>query len=56
MESPDLDHPRIDLVALGPIGRTGARTFARMVPDAIFYQERVPYADDAPDLPDFENL
>jgi flavin reductase (DIM6/NTAB) family NADH-FMN oxidoreductase RutF len=56
LESPDLDHPRIDLVALGPIGRTGARTFARMVPDAIYYQERVPYAADAPDLPDFENL
>ena len=56
LESPDLDHPRIDLVALGPIGRTGARTFARMVPDAIYYQERVPYAADVPDLPDFENL
>ena len=56
LESPDLDHPRIDLVALGPIGRTGSRTFARMLPDAIYTQERVPYAADAADLPDFENL
>jgi flavin reductase (DIM6/NTAB) family NADH-FMN oxidoreductase RutF len=44
LESPDLDHPRIDLVKLGPIGRSGARTFVRAIPEAIYHQERVPYA------------
>ena len=43
LESPDLDHPRIDLVKLAPIGRSGARTFVRAIPEAIYHQERVPY-------------
>jgi len=43
LASPDLDHPRIDLVALAPIGRSGARTFVRAIPDAIFHQERTPF-------------
>jgi flavin reductase (DIM6/NTAB) family NADH-FMN oxidoreductase RutF len=43
LESPDLDHPRIDLHKLMPIGRSGARTFIRAIPDAVYYQERVPY-------------
>ena len=42
--STDLDHPRIDLLAMAPIGRSGARTFIRTIPDAVFHQERVPYA------------
>ena len=43
LASPDLDHPRIDLHQLMPIGRSGARTFIRAIPDAIFHQERIPY-------------
>jgi len=43
LESPDLDHPRIDLQALGPIGRSGARTFIRTTPEAVYYQERTAY-------------
>jgi len=43
LESPDLTSPRIDLLALAPIGRSGARTFIRTIPDAVFHQERVPY-------------
>lgn len=43
LDSPDLDHPRINLVKLGPIGRSGARTFVRAIPEAIYHQERVPY-------------
>jgi flavin reductase (DIM6/NTAB) family NADH-FMN oxidoreductase RutF len=43
LESPDLDHPRIDLQALAPIGRSGARTFIRTIPDAVYFQERYPY-------------
>jgi flavin reductase (DIM6/NTAB) family NADH-FMN oxidoreductase RutF len=43
LESPDLDHPRIDLAALVPIGRTGARTFVRVVPEAVYHQPRIPY-------------
>ena len=43
LESPDLDHPRIDLHALAPIGRSGARTFIRTIPDAVYFQERYPY-------------
>jgi len=43
LESPDLDHPRIDLQKLGPIGRSGARTFMRTTPDAVYHQERHPY-------------
>jgi flavin reductase (DIM6/NTAB) family NADH-FMN oxidoreductase RutF len=43
LASPDLDHPRIDLHALGPIGRSGARTFIRAIPDAVYHQEREPY-------------
>ncbi len=43
LASPDLDHPRIDLLALGPIGRSGARSFVRAVPEAVYHQERVPY-------------
>lgn len=43
LESPDLDHPRIDLLALAPIGRSGARTFLRTAPETVFHQERVPY-------------
>jgi flavin reductase (DIM6/NTAB) family NADH-FMN oxidoreductase RutF len=43
LESPDLDHPRIDLHALAPIGRSGARTFIRTIPDAVYFQERIPY-------------
>ena len=35
LESPDLDHPRIDLHALAPIGRSGVRTFIRTIPDAV---------------------
>lgn len=44
LESPDLEHPRIDLLRLAPIGRSGARTFVRTIPDAVFHQERFPYA------------
>lgn len=40
LESPDLDHPRIDLQALSPIGRSGARTFIRTTPDAVYHQPR----------------
>ena len=43
LESPDLDQPRIDLHALAPIGRSGARTFIKAIPEAVFYQERVRY-------------
>jgi flavin reductase (DIM6/NTAB) family NADH-FMN oxidoreductase RutF len=43
LASPDLAAPRIDLLALAPIGRSGARTFIRTIPDAVFHQERVPY-------------
>lgn len=43
LESPDLDHPLIDLHALAPIGRSGARSFIRAIPDAIYHQERIPY-------------
>jgi len=43
LADPDLDHPRIDLIALAPIGRSGARTFIRAIPDAVYYQERIPY-------------
>jgi flavin reductase (DIM6/NTAB) family NADH-FMN oxidoreductase RutF len=43
LESPDLDHPRIDLLKLAPIGRSGARTFLKTSPDTVYYQERVPY-------------
>lgn len=43
LASPDLDHPRINLHALGPIGRSGARTFVRATPDAVYHQDRVPY-------------
>lgn len=51
LESPDLDHPRIDLQALGPIGRSGARTFIRTTPDGVYHQERTPYrANEKEDL------
>lgn len=43
LASPDLDHPRIDLLALAPIGRSGARTFIRAIPDAVYHQERIPF-------------
>ena len=43
LASPDLDHPRIDLAALAPIGRSGTRTFIRAIPEAIYHQERIPY-------------
>ncbi len=43
LESPDLDHPRIDLSALAPIGRSGTRTFIKAIPEAIYYQERIRY-------------
>jgi len=43
LESPDLASPRIDLLALAPIGRSGARTFIRTIPGAVFHQERLPY-------------
>jgi len=43
LASPDLEHPRIDLLALAPIGRSGARTFIRAIPEAVYHQERVPY-------------
>jgi flavin reductase (DIM6/NTAB) family NADH-FMN oxidoreductase RutF len=43
LASPDLAHPRIDLLTLAPIGRSGARTFIRTLDEAVFYQERVPY-------------
>lgn len=43
LESPDLDHPRVDLQALAPIGRSGARTFIRTTPEGVYYQERIPY-------------
>ena len=43
LASPDLDHPRIDLIALAPIGRSGSRTFIRAIPDAVFHQERTPF-------------
>ena len=39
----DLDHPRIDLIALAPVGRSGARTFLRTAPETVFHQERVTY-------------
>jgi len=45
LESPDLDQPRIDLHALAPIGRSGARTFIKAIPDAIYHQERIPYEE-----------
>jgi flavin reductase (DIM6/NTAB) family NADH-FMN oxidoreductase RutF len=44
LASPDLDHPRIDLQALAPIGRSGSRTFIRTTPGAVYFQERIPYA------------
>lgn len=47
LESPDLTHPRIDLTRLAPIGRSGARTFIKALPEAVFYQERYPYDPDA---------
>ena len=37
----DEDLPRIDLLALAPIGRSGARTFIRAIADAVYHQERV---------------
>jgi flavin reductase (DIM6/NTAB) family NADH-FMN oxidoreductase RutF len=40
----DLSHPDIDLQRLAPIGRTGARTFIRTIPEAVFFQERIPYS------------
>ena len=40
LESPDLDHPRIDLQALSPIGRSGARTFIRTTHDGVYHQPR----------------
>ena len=43
LADPDLDHPRIDLLALAPIGRSGARTFIRAIPEAVYHQERIPY-------------
>jgi flavin reductase (DIM6/NTAB) family NADH-FMN oxidoreductase RutF len=43
LESPDLDHPRIDLQKLAPIGRSGARTFIKTTPEGVYYQERIPY-------------
>jgi flavin reductase (DIM6/NTAB) family NADH-FMN oxidoreductase RutF len=43
LESPDLDHPRIDLLALGPIGRSGTRSFLRTSRDTVYHQERIPY-------------
>jgi flavin reductase (DIM6/NTAB) family NADH-FMN oxidoreductase RutF len=43
LESPDLTSPRIDLLALAPIGRSGARSFIRTIPEAVFHQERHPY-------------
>jgi flavin reductase (DIM6/NTAB) family NADH-FMN oxidoreductase RutF len=43
LESPDLDHPRIDLLKLAPIGRSGARTFLKTAPETVYYQERIPY-------------
>jgi flavin reductase (DIM6/NTAB) family NADH-FMN oxidoreductase RutF len=43
LESPDLDHPRIDLQKLAPIGRSGARTFIKTTPEGVYYQERYPY-------------
>lgn len=43
LESPDLDHPRVDLLALGPIGRSGARTFLKTSAATVYHQARVPY-------------
>ena len=43
LASPDLDHPRIDLAALAPIGRSGTRSFIRAIPAAVYHQERIPY-------------
>ncbi|HRE03020.1 MAG TPA: flavin reductase family protein [Ilumatobacteraceae bacterium] len=43
LASSDLDHPRIDLLALAPIGRSGARTFIRAIEQAVYHQERHPY-------------
>jgi flavin reductase (DIM6/NTAB) family NADH-FMN oxidoreductase RutF len=40
---PDLAHPRVDLLALAPIGRSGARTFLRTSADTVFHQDRTPY-------------
>jgi flavin reductase (DIM6/NTAB) family NADH-FMN oxidoreductase RutF len=48
LASPDLDHPRIDLLALAPIGRSGARTFLRTSDATVYYQERVPYDPSVP--------
>ena len=45
LEGADLDHPRIDLQRLAPIGRSGARSFIRTTPDGVYHQERVPYVD-----------
>jgi flavin reductase (DIM6/NTAB) family NADH-FMN oxidoreductase RutF len=44
LASPDIDHPRIDLLALAPIGRSGARTFLRATEHGVYHQERIPYA------------
>jgi flavin reductase (DIM6/NTAB) family NADH-FMN oxidoreductase RutF len=38
----DPAHPRVDLEALAPIGRSGARTFVRCPPDSVYYLERTP--------------
>jgi flavin reductase (DIM6/NTAB) family NADH-FMN oxidoreductase RutF len=38
----DPAHPRVDLAALAPIGRSGARTFVRCPPDSVYYLERTP--------------
>lgn len=43
LASPDLDHPRIDLLKLSPIGRSGARTFLKTAPETVYHQERIPY-------------
>lgn len=42
----DADHPRIELQALSPIGRSGARTFVRCLAEGVFYQERTPVPAD----------
>ena len=43
LADPDLDHPRIDLLALAPVSRSGARSFLRTAPETVFHQERVAY-------------
>ena len=43
LESVDLDHPRIDLLALAPVARSGARTFLRTSAATVFHPDRVPY-------------